>query len=205
MKTMRQDAWSAEDDAKLAEIVLRHIREGSTQLTAFQEGADLLNRTPAACGYRWNACVRKQFLAAIDVAKLERKEHRERTYRSELQAELLQTDQPPPALTWNLVFRFLRQARQDWQALQARVKQLERDMDTGRGEIEKLRRDKVELLQQLRQLSEEHMMMSEDYRALLDIVERARRRHQTEANAAEERSATVKDADAMGGSSSHKD
>lgn len=37
MTAVRQDAWSAEDDLILAEITLRHIREGSTQLAAFEE------------------------------------------------------------------------------------------------------------------------------------------------------------------------
>ena len=59
MVKVRQDAWSHEDDLLLAETVLRHIREGSTQLNAFEEVGDHLNRTSAACGFRWNAEVRK--------------------------------------------------------------------------------------------------------------------------------------------------
>lgn len=46
----RQDAWSEENDLLLAETVLRHVREGSTQLNAFEEVGDRLNRTSAACG-----------------------------------------------------------------------------------------------------------------------------------------------------------
>lgn len=37
MTAVRQDAWSTEDDLILAEVTLRHIREGSTQLAAFEE------------------------------------------------------------------------------------------------------------------------------------------------------------------------
>lgn len=43
MKT-RQDAWTKEDDLLLAETVLRHIRSGSTQIKAFDEVGDALNR-----------------------------------------------------------------------------------------------------------------------------------------------------------------
>ena len=32
----RQDAWTADEDILLAEIVLSHIKEGSTQLTGFR-------------------------------------------------------------------------------------------------------------------------------------------------------------------------
>lgn len=75
----RQDAWTHEDDLLLAETVLRHIRDGSTQSAAFEEIGDKLNRTTAACGYRWNTEVRDKFLQAFELAKKQRKE----TKRSE--------------------------------------------------------------------------------------------------------------------------
>ncbi|MFD1708694.1 RsfA family transcriptional regulator [Siminovitchia sediminis] len=73
MKT-RQDAWTEENDLLLAETVLRHVREGSTQLNAFEEVGDKLNRTSAACGFRWNAVVRQQYEKALDLAKKQRKQ-----------------------------------------------------------------------------------------------------------------------------------
>jgi prespore-specific regulator len=71
---VRQDAWSEENDLLLAETVLRHVREGSTQLNAFEEVGDLLNRTSAACGFRWNAVVRTQYEKALALAKKQRKQ-----------------------------------------------------------------------------------------------------------------------------------
>ncbi|WP_050613380.1 RsfA family transcriptional regulator [Bacillus testis] len=73
MKT-RQDAWTEEDDLLLAETVLRHVREGSTQLNAFEEVGDKLNRTSAACGFRWNAVVRHNYEKALQLAKKQRKQ-----------------------------------------------------------------------------------------------------------------------------------
>ncbi|WP_409252297.1 RsfA family transcriptional regulator [Bacillus sp. SCS-153A] len=70
----RQDAWTEEDDLLLAETVLRHVREGSTQLNAFEEVGDKLNRTSAACGFRWNAVVRHQYEKALSLAKKQRKQ-----------------------------------------------------------------------------------------------------------------------------------
>ena len=46
---VRQDAWSHEDDLLLAETVLRHIREGSTQLLAFDEVGDKHDALPIFC------------------------------------------------------------------------------------------------------------------------------------------------------------
>ncbi|WP_117169813.1 RsfA family transcriptional regulator [Paraliobacillus sediminis] len=81
MSTTRQDAWSPDEDALLAETVLRYIRNGKTQLEAFKEVGKRLVRTPAACGFRWNASIRKQYQQAIDVAKIERKKQpHESTY-----------------------------------------------------------------------------------------------------------------------------
>ncbi|ATO27222.1 Prespore-specific transcriptional regulator RsfA [Bacillus atrophaeus] len=74
MSKQRQDAWSEENDLLLAETVLRHVREGSTQLNAFEEVGDKLNRTSAACGFRWNAVVRHQYEKALQLAKKQRKQ-----------------------------------------------------------------------------------------------------------------------------------
>lgn len=78
MATTRQDAWTDDEDLLLAEVVLRHIREGGTQLSAFKEVGRHLSRTPAACGFRWNSYVRKQYKERIEEAKQLRKvEHYE--------------------------------------------------------------------------------------------------------------------------------
>ena len=73
MVKVRQDAWVEENDRLLAETVLRHVREGSTQLNAFEEAGDAMNRTAAACGFRWNAVVRKEYEKELAEAKKERK------------------------------------------------------------------------------------------------------------------------------------
>lgn len=74
MVKVRQDAWIEENDILLAETVLRHVREGSTQLSAFEEVGDALNRTAAACGFRWNAVVRREYEKDLEDAKKERKQ-----------------------------------------------------------------------------------------------------------------------------------
>ncbi|WP_284140912.1 MULTISPECIES: RsfA family transcriptional regulator [unclassified Virgibacillus] len=81
MNVTRQDAWTEEEDMILAETVLRYIRDGKTQLEAFKEVAERLSRTAAACGFRWNATIRKQYEDAIQRAKEERK--RGGTYSAE--------------------------------------------------------------------------------------------------------------------------
>lgn len=74
MNRPRQDAWTKDEDILLAEIVLRHIRSGKTQLEAFKKAGEALSRTPAACGFRWNASLRKHHTEAINLAKNSRKQ-----------------------------------------------------------------------------------------------------------------------------------
>lgn len=74
MNKTRQDAWSKDEDKLLAETVLRFIRNGETQLDAFKQIAEQLSRTSAACGFRWNATVRKKYIDGIKKAKENRKQ-----------------------------------------------------------------------------------------------------------------------------------
>lgn len=74
MQEARKDGWKSDEDHLLAEIVLRHIREKSSQLVAFNEAAQQLGRTESACGFRWNSQIRKQYVSEVEAAKQERKQ-----------------------------------------------------------------------------------------------------------------------------------
>lgn len=73
MTANRQDAWSEEEDLLLVNTVLEYIKRGQTQLESFAKVAKQLNRTPAACGFRWNATIRKHYPGEIEEAKMIRK------------------------------------------------------------------------------------------------------------------------------------
>lgn len=70
----RKDEWSYEEDLLLAQTVLDHIQNKSTQLNAFEEVGERLRRTAAACGFRWNSTVRKKYEAEIKASKERRNE-----------------------------------------------------------------------------------------------------------------------------------
>src|SRR5699024_6006247 len=74
MNATRQDAWTDDEDIILADTVLRHIREGETQLEEVKEVAKRLPRRSAACRFRWNATIPKQYQDAINTEKEERKQ-----------------------------------------------------------------------------------------------------------------------------------
>jgi prespore-specific regulator len=172
---MRQDAWTEEDDRVLAEIILRHIREGSTQLAAFEECAGKLGRTEAACGFRWNAYVRKNNLQGIEIAKAQRKMIKSRSKK--VIRESIESDSSieNAELTWNEVIRFLKNQRQEHSLLLNKVRQFERESNHKQSELQDLLVAKKILEHELQRLTAEHEMIKEDYKTLVFIMERARK------------------------------
>ncbi|MFC4557005.1 RsfA family transcriptional regulator [Virgibacillus kekensis] len=94
MNATRQDAWTKDEDIILAETVLRYIREGKTQLEAFKDVAEQLSRTSAACGFRWNASIRKQYQEAIELAKEERKQGGRQKLAGQSEPETVEESDP---------------------------------------------------------------------------------------------------------------
>ncbi len=177
MKRMkvRQDAWSHEDDVLLAETVLRHIREGSTQLRAFDEVGDELNRTSAACGFRWNAVVRNRYINQIAEAKKERKERKRAaslSYYPSLKAALPpQTGSIENEMTLDQVITFLKSLNQT----SHQSTSLQRANESLKKENAELARRNAELERELKKLKQDTSMIEEDYQSLISIMNRARR------------------------------
>ncbi|MBX5435600.1 MAG: RsfA family transcriptional regulator [Alicyclobacillaceae bacterium] len=174
MRTTRQDAWTPEDDSILAEVVLRHIRDGSTQLAGFNEASRKLGRTAAACGFRWNACVRKQYRAGIELAKEERK--RRKSQKVQEQMEVGDVDHPTATLmTWAQVLRFLRQEKNTAQQWASRWRAAERQAAQWKEKFETVDKEYQKIREEHDRLQRDYQTVLDDYRALVEIVERARK------------------------------
>src|SRR5699024_4114813 len=188
MAKVRQDAWAHEDDLRLAETVLRHIREGSTQLNALEEAGDDLNRTSAACGFRWNAEVRNEYSHAIEVAKIQRKQ-KKRPQAADLKTEshnhkmreyehvnedvnlIMAPDELDKDLTRETVIAYLRSLSQDHQ-----------QSSHIRNKVDKLQIEnrallhKISELENTLKLKEKRLIaMEEDYQTFIQIMDRARK------------------------------
>jgi prespore-specific regulator len=183
---VRQDAWSHEDDLLLAETVLRYIREGGTQLAAFDEAGDKLNRTSAACGFRWNAEIRKRYTEAIGLAKKQRKERKRRLdlrktaaapaeYVEEKREQAATQGNAPDPLVpsstigFEEVIEFLCQLR----STTAKSHNMLKDNESLRLENEQLASQNQQLEAKLSALKEKQAVVQEDYRTLLAIMQRA--------------------------------
>ncbi|NMO94796.1 RsfA family transcriptional regulator [Paenibacillus lemnae] len=189
MSAVRQDAWSAEDDLILAEVTLRHIREGSTQLAAFEEVGERIGRTSAACGFRWNSCVRKKYEEAISLAKSQRQK---RSYYKKQSASHgpqvaglaeVQLEQDSfkgetaseESLSIDAVIRFLRQWKGGLQESGRQYKTLERTLREKEEELARLRSENARLSQEVNLVKTDYHVVNDDYKALIQIMDRARR------------------------------
>lgn len=179
MTTTRQDAWTNDEDLLLAEVVLRHIREGTTQLAAFEEVGRKLSRTAAACGFRWNSYVRKQYKTGIEVAKKQRKELRTLPQQPELEKELEkefnahQEVEQPGIHSKNTIkdlISFLQQYEEAPPMLE--VQQENKQL---KGKISELENTIIILRQEKATLSKNLEVIEEDYHALIEMMDRARK------------------------------
>ncbi|KUO97150.1 RsfA family transcriptional regulator [Ferroacidibacillus organovorans] len=167
----RSDAWTPEDDVTLAELVLKHIREGSTQLVAFDEAASLLGRTSAACGYRWNGVVRRHYEDAIREAKhVRRRALEERRTRRPNRTQITLGDEHE--FTLDLLIRGLRDFERRYHELHDEIEKLTRE--------KQMLEDRLGMSQPVRASEPDRAratpeQIEEDSRALLAIMERARR------------------------------
>ncbi|MEK4779044.1 RsfA family transcriptional regulator [Bacillus sp. FSL L8-0199] len=182
MKT-RQDAWTKEDDLLLAETVLRHIRSGSTQIKAFDEVGDTLNRTSAACGFRWNAEVRPNYEDAVQLAKKQRKELKRfeakieknqftKTKQLVIDAEFSEDITPSKQeLTMQNVISFLQNLEHNNPSLA----KLQTENDVLQAQLTSLQKTNHELETKLAVLTKKQQAIEEDYAMLVRIMDRARK------------------------------
>lgn len=182
MTIARQDAWTENEDLLLAEVVLRHIREGSTQLKAFEEVGRQLSRTSAACGFRWNSFVRKQYKSGIEVAKKQRKEQgvRDTVFEEEIPAVVAETNEEEVVTEWKQ--ETSSESSTTLQEIIYQLTKIDESFKIDRGKMKRDAEHSYYLEQENERLREENVllrdnlrMVDEDYRALMQIMERARK------------------------------
>ncbi|WP_336786350.1 RsfA family transcriptional regulator [Paenibacillus sp. MMO-177] len=190
MTAVRQDAWSPDDDLILAEVTLRHIREGSTQLAAFEEVGERIGRTSAACGFRWNSCVRKRYEEAIQIAKQQRQKRNYlkkqaivatphvssiAVYDAEERAFNANAVTTEEGLSVDSIIRFLRQFKTTYQDVSRQIKSFEKELKEKDDEIDRLREENERLSREVNNVQTDYRAVNDDYKTLIQIMDRARR------------------------------
>lgn len=188
MVAIRQDAWTEDDDLLLAEVTLRHIREGGTQLAAFEEVGENLNRTSAACGFRWNSLVRKKYETAIQIAKAQRHKRSQKKHTNKeinnvfdnaITEEKLSNHESKidleKAISFDSIIRFLKKQKNFTSDRSKNYKTLEKQIVGKSKELELLRRENNQLKDKLKYVETDYRVVNEDYKSLIQIMDRARK------------------------------
>jgi prespore-specific regulator len=176
----RSDAWTREDDEKLATIVLAHIRTGSTQLKAFDEAATTLGRTAAACGYRWNGVLRKDRREGIEQAKLARKSaQRLQSTPATGSPDTMTSIQRPTTVTssdsMNDVIKFLQTYDAQYQKLRQQIASMEQERNDLKEKLFKFEPPSETSPTDAGPGNITPEQLEQDSQALFAIMERARR------------------------------
>ncbi|HLU23637.1 RsfA family transcriptional regulator [Lederbergia graminis] len=180
MTAARQDAWTADEDLVLAEIVLAHIRDGSTQLQAFEAAGRKLKRTAAACGFRWNSNIRKQYKEAIDLAKKQKKEK-----KKEVTQEVVPTVNPSVLVKESVEAEVNEQEVVSISDALQYIKRIETELENIsnykkenaklRNKIDELNDENAKVLKSLDNLTEEYNMLKDEYNSLINVLNKARK------------------------------
>lgn len=180
MTITRQDAWTQDEDLLLAEVVLRHIREGGTQLAAFEEVGKKLSRTSAACGFRWNSYVRKQYKSGIELAKKQRKEAKKESSLTESASASNDTNQEKakvviPKTVEVSTIRKVINLLEEYEKSQQNHVFVQQENSELKEVILSLEERNRQLLTENGTLANNLEVIEEDYNALIEIMERARK------------------------------
>ncbi len=180
MVANRQDAWTEDDDLLLAEVTLRHIREGGTQLSAFEEVGQKLSRTAAACGFRWNSLVRKKYEAAIRIAKSQKQK---RNYQKSYfnidnfvkpeNIDEIKIDED--SISYDSIINFLKRQKNYSSDINKSHKKFEKVLEEKNKEINQLKAENYKLKEKFNNIEVDYKVVNEDYKALVQIIDRARK------------------------------
>lgn len=167
----RQDAWTEDEDLMLADTVLKHIREGGTQLQAFEKVGKKVNRTAAACGFRWNSYVRKQYKAGIELAKKQRKNSLKKNEEdSNRIVKQVETEENNDKQQWKLseVFQYLSSLNDEKEYLYEQNKALKKKVETLDETVKQMEAS-------CEKYKHDYRTLVEDHSSLLIILDKARK------------------------------
>ncbi|MBP2240018.1 vacuolar-type H+-ATPase subunit I/STV1 [Cytobacillus eiseniae] len=186
MSSTRQDAWTHDEDLLLAEYVLRYIREGGTQLQAFDEVGKQLTRTAAACGFRWNSYVRKQYKSGIELAKRQRKERKQNQQLESIENQepneqeqnsfveegsVVEGEQKGTEIEFSVIVEYLQDLFEKAENAGLQSEEIKKYEES----IKKLENQLYYLASENEKLLKDLNSVQKDYKALLTIMERARK------------------------------
>jgi prespore-specific regulator len=156
---MKGRRWRSQEDALLKKTVLEFIRTGRTQLAAFAHVGRQINRTPGACGFRWNAVLRQQDPVSYQEAK------KRRVY------DKLQEKRSTPVTSLQQAVMGLQQLEAEEQRLKQEVALLQEKLRHCQHKKQQLREERLSMDQRKQDLSLYQQEVRNKYQNLLHLLE----------------------------------
>lgn len=154
---MKGRRWDEAEDQLLKEAVLASIENGGTQLDAFAEVGEKLDRTPGACGFRWNAVLRQDDPHSYQEAKRKRVDA-QLAKRKELRIDSFQH-----------IIQMMEKLDQEWKQAKQDVALLTQVVSQKRITNEALQRENAELREQRSSLQLYRKEVQSRYQDLLQL------------------------------------
>ena len=168
----RKVVWSTQDDLLLKDTVIKLVKEGSTLLSAFEEVGQKLNRTAAACSWRWNAIVKYQYEEEFKQACLEKAKSKNKIVKSEASEEQSTLEENQQARKAVVKKVSLDSIINDIKLLidQNKDTDLEKENEELKSQVEILKEENKQLKEQNQQLIEKVNELNEVFNKLKGII-----------------------------------
>ncbi|QKG85252.1 hypothetical protein GXN76_12715 [Kroppenstedtia pulmonis] len=159
---MKGRCWSEEEDELLAAVVLKSVRDGGNQLDAFEEVSRKIGRTPGACGFRWNAVVRKKKADSFYRAKKQRVANHLKKKRES-------------SFTLKEIIQQLRDFERQYQMDQIELKQLQERLNERKYQLKRITEENLQLNKEWEEYNDFQHEIKNRYANLLKMLQSVRK------------------------------
>lgn len=180
---LQGEIWNEEDDALLAETVLRNVREGKSIIAGCREVEELTDgrRTATASKYRWFTKLVDQYRAGYELAKQEgdkvkaskkRKVNKGQRYEEIIQ-EVFNADVPAQEreITADDFVILAQKFKSQEQNKEGSQKKLEKELNAERQKVKKLEKELADTKKDLKDTVEMLGYKNNDYNNLVEALQ----------------------------------
>lgn len=171
--------WTKEEERFLGETVVEYIASGNTIEDAIEKVSKDINRTLAACKFRWHNTIRPKFKASLEIVKEERKKKtsiKENLTSSVESVESIDLGSPFLQFTQNLesISQQVEQLQNELTDIKQRYIEKNQLVQMLTEENRRIKRENEELKNELEEVDQRSLSIARDYKTMIEIINRAR-------------------------------
>lgn len=175
-KTNLKRRWTEEEERFLGETIVKYIESGDTIGNAIKKISKDLNRTQAACRFRWHKVIQFRFKASLEIAREQGKKNTPIEEESMSKTESINFESPFVGFTQNLdsILQQIYQLQNELRYLEERYSEKNQLVQMLTEENNRIKRENNNLQNQLDQVDKRSLAITKDYKTMIEILNRAR-------------------------------